>query len=125
MGRLAVAVAAASLSVQSATVSWINPAGGDWSVSTKWSAATLPGPADNVVIALAKPDAIVTHSAGDAMAKPLAFWSEERTVVSLTTRLSLATGWEPLRTESLRMIKFQHPATRQHQLRLYRTKAAF
>ena len=42
------------------TVSWINPAGGDWDTPSNWSSDALPGPTDDVVIALS--GITVTHS---------------------------------------------------------------
>jgi hypothetical protein len=43
-----------------ATVTWINPAGGDWDTAANWSSGALPGPSDDAVIAV--PGIIVTHS---------------------------------------------------------------
>jgi hypothetical protein len=44
-----------------ATVSWINPAGGDWDKASNWSTGQLPGSSDDVVINL--PGITVTHAA--------------------------------------------------------------
>ncbi len=44
------------------TVTWINPAGGDWSTPGDWSSQALPGPNDDVVINDLNPGASVTHS---------------------------------------------------------------
>jgi RHS repeat-associated protein len=45
-----------------ATVTWINPAGGDWSTPSDWSSQALPGPNDDVVINALNPGASVTHT---------------------------------------------------------------
>ena len=33
-----------------ATVTWMNPAGGDWDTPSNWSTFALPGPGDDVVV---------------------------------------------------------------------------
>src|SRR4051794_7262549 len=33
-----------------ATVTWMNPGGGDWDTSANWSTGALPGPSDDVII---------------------------------------------------------------------------
>src|SRR5262249_50764730 len=43
-----------------ATVTWINPAGGDWDTPANWSSGSLPGGNDDAVIAL--PGIVVTHT---------------------------------------------------------------
>src|SRR6516225_8000083 len=47
-----------------ATVSWSNPAGGDWSVASNWSTGTLPGPNDDVVIDSPISGATITRGSG-------------------------------------------------------------
>ncbi len=32
------------------TVTWTNPAGGDWDIAPNWSTDSVPGPADDVII---------------------------------------------------------------------------
>jgi RHS repeat-associated protein len=44
------------------TVTWINPAGGDWDTASNWDTHALPGPADDVVINGLNTGALVTHS---------------------------------------------------------------
>jgi hypothetical protein len=46
-----------------AIVTWINPAGGLWSVGSNWSGGAVPGPADDVTIDVGA-DTQVTHSVG-------------------------------------------------------------
>jgi hypothetical protein len=49
------------------TVTWINPAGGDWDTPGNWSTGAVPGPNDDVVIDLAgQNNFTVTHSANVA-----------------------------------------------------------
>jgi len=50
-----------------ATVSWTNPAGGDWDTPSNWSTGNVLGPSDDAVIAI--PGITVTHSdsAADAV----------------------------------------------------------
>src|SRR5438105_15325257 len=48
--------------VPSATVNWINPAGGDWDTSTNWSGGQVPGASDDVVIDHGTNNFTVTHS---------------------------------------------------------------
>jgi hypothetical protein len=45
-----------------ATVTWINPAGGDWDTPTNWSTQSLPEPNDDVMVNNLNPGANVTHS---------------------------------------------------------------
>ncbi len=45
-----------------ATVSWINPSGGDWDVPANWSTGQLPGLADDVVINM--PGITISHGSG-------------------------------------------------------------
>ncbi|MFI5461718.1 MAG: hypothetical protein ACHRXM_40555, partial [Isosphaerales bacterium] len=45
-----------------ATVTWINPAGGDWDTAANWSSNAVPGSIDDAVIAL--PNITVTHNSG-------------------------------------------------------------
>jgi RHS repeat-associated protein len=45
-----------------ATVTWTNPAGGDWDTTGNWSTGALPGPADDVVIGTLNSGASVTHA---------------------------------------------------------------
>src|SRR5438445_7263480 len=47
-----------------ATITWVNPAGGDWGTPSNWSGGTVPGAADDAVINLGANDFTVTHSAG-------------------------------------------------------------
>jgi hypothetical protein len=47
-----------------ATVFWINPAGGDWSVASNWNTGTLPGANDDVVIGSPISGATITHGTG-------------------------------------------------------------
>ena len=44
-----------------ATVSWINPAGGDWSTASNWSTGALSGSGDDVVINSLNSGASLTH----------------------------------------------------------------
>src|SRR5436309_3353243 len=46
------------------TVSWINPAGGDWDTPGNWSGGQVPGANDDVVINYGMNDFTVTHSGG-------------------------------------------------------------
>ena len=46
------------------TVTWINPAGGNWDTASNWSTGQLPGPNDDVTISLAANGFTVTHAAG-------------------------------------------------------------
>jgi hypothetical protein len=46
------------------TVSWINPASGDWDAPSNWSTGLVPGPSDDVVINVA--GITVTHSLANA-----------------------------------------------------------
>jgi hypothetical protein len=46
------------------TVTWINPAGGDWNTPGNWSTNALPGPSDDVVIDVPKVTVTITHSSG-------------------------------------------------------------
>ncbi len=48
--------------VQPSTVTWINPAGGDWDTASNWSSGTVPGPADDAVIDMVANNFTVTHS---------------------------------------------------------------
>ncbi len=45
-----------------ATVTWINPAGGDWDTPANWSTGAVPGAGDDVVINALNAGAGVTHS---------------------------------------------------------------
>jgi hypothetical protein len=45
-----------------ATVTWTNPAGGDWDTTGNWSTGALPGSADDVVIGTLNSGAGVTHA---------------------------------------------------------------
>jgi hypothetical protein len=45
-----------------ATITWINPSGGDWDTPANWSSGAVPGPSDDAVINL--PEITVTHSSG-------------------------------------------------------------
>src|ERR1700722_836365 len=47
-----------------ATITWINPAGGDWGKAAKWSTNAPPGATDDVVIPALNSAAFVTHSTG-------------------------------------------------------------
>ena len=47
-------------------VSWIAPAGGDWSVGSNWSTGTVPGTGDTAIIASLNPGAQVTYSTGSS-----------------------------------------------------------
>ena len=47
-----------------ASVTWINPAGGDWDTPANWSTGALPGPSDDVVIEIS--GITVTHSSTDS-----------------------------------------------------------
>ena len=48
---------------RSATVTWVNPAGGDWNDTNNWSTGALPGAGDDVIIPPGSP-ITVTHSTG-------------------------------------------------------------
>jgi hypothetical protein len=45
-----------------ATVTWINPAGGDWDTPSNWSTLARPGPGDDVVVNTLNAGADVTHT---------------------------------------------------------------
>ncbi len=45
-----------------ATVTWINPAGGNWDTASNWSTGALPGSGDDVVINSLNSGASVTHT---------------------------------------------------------------
>src|SRR5262245_32257288 len=46
-----------------ATVTWINPAGGDWNTAVNWSTGAVPGPSDDVIIDLPGQNTFtVTHT---------------------------------------------------------------
>ncbi len=47
------------------SVSWINPAGGDWNTGSNWNTGSVPGASDDVTIDLS-PGITVTHSQDDA-----------------------------------------------------------
>ena len=47
------------------SVSWINPAGGDWDTGSNWNTGSVPGASDDVTINLS-PGITVTHSQNDA-----------------------------------------------------------
>jgi Bacterial Ig-like domain (group 3) len=47
-----------------ASVTWINPDGGDWDTPSNWSTGALPGPSDDVVIDIS--GITVTHSSTDS-----------------------------------------------------------
>lgn len=53
-----------------ATVNWINPQGGDWSVAENWDTGTLPGSDDDVVINVPG-NVTVTHSRGATSVRSL------------------------------------------------------
>ncbi len=42
-----------STAVRAATISWANPASGNWSVAANWSPALVPGPGDDAMITVA------------------------------------------------------------------------
>ncbi len=50
-----------------ATVTWINPAGGDWDTPSNWSSDAVPGPSDVVVIDLGGVTVTHSSSASDAV----------------------------------------------------------
>jgi hypothetical protein len=45
-----------------ATVTWINPLGGDWDTASNWSSGQVPGPSDDAIINV--PGATITHIFG-------------------------------------------------------------
>jgi hypothetical protein len=45
-----------------ATISWVNPAGGDWDSASNWSTDAVPGAGDDVVINALNAGSTVTHS---------------------------------------------------------------
>lgn len=60
-----------------ATISWINPAGGDWAVAANWSSGTIPGAADDAIINLPG-DYAVTHSTGNHTVRSLTSYRQFR-----------------------------------------------
>ncbi len=44
-----------------ALITWINPAGGDWSAPSNWDGGVIPGPTDDVLIDIAE-NILITHS---------------------------------------------------------------
>jgi len=75
-----------------ATVTWINPNGGDWDTPSNWSTGALPGPSDDVVINL--PNITVTHdtSVSDAV--------NSLTISSSQSALDISNGSLALNTTS-------------------------
>ncbi len=56
------ALAIGGSTVRSATINWINPAGGLWNAATNWNPGTVPGPGDTAIITNAGATVFLTSS---------------------------------------------------------------
>ncbi|MBV9125565.1 MAG: hypothetical protein JO112_19625, partial [Planctomycetes bacterium] len=54
-----------------ATITWNNPAGGDWGVAGNWKGGVLPGSGDDVVIPNLAAGITIIHSTGTDTVKSL------------------------------------------------------
>jgi hypothetical protein len=50
-----------------ATITWVNPAGGDWDTASNWSSGTVPGAGDDVVISSLNSSSSITRASGAAI----------------------------------------------------------
>jgi hypothetical protein len=50
-----------------ATISWVNPAGGDWDTPSNWSSGAVPGAGDDVVISSLSSSSSITRASGAAI----------------------------------------------------------
>lgn len=85
--------------VNAATISWINPAGGNWSNPVNWDAGTVPGSGDNAqiilggsyTVSLDTNITVTTLTVGDSVGTPVVNWAASNLVVTNFTINSNAT----------------------------------
>ncbi|WP_428940892.1 hypothetical protein [Fontivita pretiosa] len=61
------------------TVSWINPAGGQWSAPSNWSAGTAPGPEDHAVFDLGSPGGYTVSFSANVSSRSLSLLGDRVT----------------------------------------------
>lgn len=81
-----------------ANISWINTSGGTWTLGSNWSGGNVPGPSDNVTIAVAPGDGLSGYTIAlntDTVVKSLALDQAAATLevgASLDTHVKLEAG---------------------------------
>jgi len=85
---LVVLVTGASFA-EAATITWKNPAGGDWATPANWNPSTVPGPADTATIALSGTYTVTLTSAAQVASLNLGGSSGVQTLANAGATLTL------------------------------------